>query len=138
MLGYRNARYEYFGKFAAKLDDVVNFIPARLAAFFLWLASWFCGLDGKAAWQIYWRDRKNHLSPNSGHPEAVAAGALGLALGGTHTYGGQTVVKPTIGQEKRLPDIEDIDRVVKLLNVAAILALALLLLGRYAWERFIW
>lgn len=138
MLGYRNARYEYFGKFAAKLDDLVNYLPARLSAFFLWLACFFCGLDSKAAWQTYWRDRNKHLSPNSGHPEAVAAGALGLALGGTHNYGGQAVVKETIGQEKRPAEIEDIDRMVKMLNVASLLALAFLLLGRYAWERFIW
>lgn len=122
MIAYRNARYEHFGKAAAKLDDLLNYLPARLAAFFLWLASVFSRLDHRSAWRIFWRDRYNHLSPNSAQTEAVVAGALGIQLGGTHTYRGVEVEKPTIGDFKRLPEIRDIDKTIKLLYLASVFA----------------
>ena len=82
MVGYKNDRYLYFGRAAAKLDDLVNFIPARLAGILLCLAARPAGFDGKNAWKIFWRDRKNHKSPNSAHTEAAAAGALDVQLAG--------------------------------------------------------
>lgn len=96
MVGYRNETYEYFGKASAKLDDICNWIPARLSAWLLIAASFLLSLDGKGALRIYFRDRRNHLSPNSAQTEAVAAGAMGIQLGGTHVYFGNVVEKPTL------------------------------------------
>lgn len=131
MLGYHNARYEDFGKAAARMDDVANFVPARLAALFMLLATPLSGLNFPQAWRIFRRDRYNHLSPNSGQTEAVAAGALGLQLGGTHSYGGVEIVKPSIGDAKRAPEIRDIDKTIRLLYLAAGIAFFLILGLRY-------
>lgn len=81
------------------MDDIANFIPARLAWFFLVIASFILRYDGRASWQIGLRDRKNHTSPNCAYPEGAVAGALGITLGGTHEYFGETVIKPTIEVE---------------------------------------
>ena len=115
MLGYRNERYEYFGRMAARADDAVNYLPARVSAILMILAACLCGpvtgsFSGKGAYVIWKRDRRNHLSPNSAQTESVCAGALGIRLGGTHLYHGITVQKPTIGDEKRAPVIRDIGR----------------------------
>lgn len=134
MLGYHNARYEDFGKAAARLDDVLNFLPARLAAIALLLACPLAGLDGRAAWRSFRRDRYQHASPNSGQTEAVTAGALGIQLGGTHKYGGVELVKPTIGEAKRSPEIRDIDKIIRLLYLAAGLAFFLVLGLRYLFK----
>jgi len=99
MIAYRNDEFEYFGKFAAILDDVVNLIPARISAGLMILGSFFIGADMKGAIRIYKRDRFNHKSPNSAQTESVCAGALGLRLGGSHYYRGVLVHKPTIGDE---------------------------------------
>ena len=100
MVGYKNDRYLDFGRAAAKVDDVLNFLPARISGFLMCLAA-YLGFDGKNAFRIFFRDRKNHASPNSAHTEAACAGALGLQLGGTHDYFGKPVVKPTIGDDLR-------------------------------------
>lgn len=121
MVGYRNETYEYFGKASAKLDDIFNWIPARLSAWFLIAASFLLSLDGKGALRIYFRDRRNHLSPNSAQTEAVAAGAMGIQLGGTHIYFGNVVEKPTIGDTIRTAKAEDIQTANKMLFVASIL-----------------
>src|SRR5699024_619925 len=97
MVGYKNDKYLYFGWAAARWDDVLNFIPARLSGVLMCLAAWLCGLDGKEAWRIFRRDRKNHKSPNSAHTEAACAGALGVQLAGSNYYFGKLVEKPTIG-----------------------------------------
>lgn len=97
MVGYKNDKYLYFGRFAAKLDDVVNFIPARLSGILMVLASGFIGLDRANAWKIFKRDRKNHASPNSAQTEAVMAGALRVQLAGDAWYFGKLYKKPTIG-----------------------------------------
>lgn len=131
MLGYHNARYEDFGKAAARLDDVVNFLPARLAALCLLLATPLAGLDVHEAWRIFRRDRYKHLSPNSGQTEAVAAGALGIQLGGTHSYAGVEIVKPSIGDAKRAPEICDIDKTIRLLYLGAGMAFFLVLASHY-------
>lgn len=98
MIGYRNDRYRHFGWAAARLDDAANLIPARIAGGLIVLSALFSRTaSAKNAWRIMWRDGQNHLSPNSGVPEAAMAGALGIQLGGTSTYGGIPVAKPTIG-----------------------------------------
>ena len=123
MVAYRNDELINIGHASAKLDDVCNFIPARLAAWMMILASAILRLDVKGAIRIFNRDRFNHLSPNSAQTEAVAAGALNIQLGGTHTYFGKPVVKPTIGDDIRPVEYEDIRRTNQLLYVSAVLSL---------------
>lgn len=108
MVGYRNEKYENFGKMSAKFDDVLNFIPSRICAVCMIFASYLCKKDYKNVYKIFIRDRKKHLSPNSAQTESVMAGALGIQLGGTHKYFGKTVEKPYIGDELRKAEIEDI------------------------------
>lgn len=110
MVGYHNAAYEYFGKAGAKLDDVVNWIPARLSAAAMIVAAAVKGMDWKQAIKIYRRDRKNHKSPNSAQTEAVCAGALGVELAGNAFYFGKLVEKPVIGDPVRPVEKEDIPR----------------------------
>ena len=120
MLGYHNEKYEYFGKAAARLDDVANFIPSRISAVYMIIATWVLELitrsySVKQASRIWLRDRLKHKSPNSAQTESVAAGALGLALGGSSTYVGKLVEKPVIGEEIKKADAEDIRRVNRLM-----------------------
>ena len=126
MVGYKNDRYLYFGRFAAKLDDVANFIPARLAALFLIVTAPLVGLDGKKAWEIYRRDRFCHASPNSAQTEAAAAGALHIRLAGDAYYFGKLYKKSYIGDDIRPVEIEDIERVNRLMVGASVLSLAVL------------
>lgn len=123
MVGYKNDRYFYLGRAAAKLDDVVNFIPARLAAVLMILASILMGFDGKNAWKIYKRDRYCHASPNSAQTESVCAGALGIRLAGDAWYFGQRYQKPYIGDALRQVETEDIPRAAKLLYGTSFLML---------------
>ena len=125
MVGYKNDQYLYFGRAAAKLDDLVNFIPARLAGILLCLAARPAGFDGKNAWRIFWRDRKNHKSPNSAHTEAAAAGALDVELAGSNYYFGKLVVKPTIGDPLRPVEPADILRCNRLMYAGTFLAMVL-------------
>ena len=125
MVGYKNDRYLYFGRAAAKLDDLVNFIPARLAGILLCLAAGPAGFDGKNAWKIFWRDRKNHKSPNSAHTEAAAAGALDVQLAGSSYYFGKLVVKPTIGDPLRPVEAADILRCNRLMYAGTFLAMVI-------------
>ena len=97
MLGYKDRRYLYFGRSAAYLDDIANYIPARLSAGLIIVAAYFQGLDWRSGWKILCRDRRAHASPNSGYPEAAMAGILGLRFGGDNRYHGQLVKKPFIG-----------------------------------------
>ncbi len=99
MIGYRTERYFYFGKFAARLDDVFNFIPARLTAFFMIVATPLVRRNATLALRVLRRDHANHLSPNAGYPEAVLAGAFGIRLGGPSIYFGKEVRKPDIGDD---------------------------------------
>jgi adenosylcobinamide-phosphate synthase len=124
MVGYKNDRYLYFGRAAAKTDDVLNFIPARIAGILMCISAFIAGFDGKNACKIFFRDRKNHRSPNSAHTEAACAGALGLKLGGTNLYFGVPVYKPTIGDALRRIEAEDIRRANKLTYCTAFLGLA--------------
>ena len=123
MVGYKNDKYLYFGRAAAKFDDVLNYIPARLSGMLMCGAAAFCGMDSKNAWRIYWRDRYNHSSPNSAHTEATAAGAMHIQLAGNAYYFGKLYEKPTLGDPDRPVEYEDIPRVNRLLYATAILSL---------------
>ena len=123
MVGYKNDKYLYFGRFAAKLDDVVNFLPARLSGVLMVLASGLSGFDRANAWKIFRRDRKNHASPNSAQTEAVMAGALRIQLAGDAWYFGKLYRKPTIGDDLRPVEYEDIRRANRLLYATALLSL---------------
>ncbi len=127
MIGYHNDRYEYFGRAAAKLDDIVNFIPARLSAVLMIFTAFLLpGFDGRMAMRIFKRDRFNHKSPNSAQTESVCAGALGLELAGDASYFGKIVSKPTIGDKTREIEPKDIQRANRLMfGTAAILFLLL-------------
>lgn len=129
MVGYKNDRYLYFGRTAAKLDDIVNYIPARISALLMVISCFFCGkeFDGKRAWYIFKRDRYNHASPNSAQTEAVCAGALGIRLAGNASYFGKIVEKPYIGDAERAVETEDIKRADRLLYATAILCEAICL-----------
>lgn len=130
MVGYRNETYLYFGRAAARLDDAANFLPSRLAAL-LWIAgAALAGFDGKKAWKIWRRDRRNHASPNSAQTEAACAGALGIRLAGPASYFGKRYDKPYIGDDLRQPGPEDIRRANRMLYVSGWLALGLGLLAR--------
>ncbi len=125
MVGYKNEKYLHFGRCAAKLDDVANFIPARITGLLMIGAAYFLNLDVQGAWKIFWRDRYNHLSPNSAMTESVAAGALNIQLGGGHFYFGKWVHKDTIGDDIRPVKAEDIVATNNLLYMTAILSLIL-------------
>lgn len=125
MVGYRNERYKDFGNVSARMDDLFNLIPARITAIFMILSSGCLGLTMKDSFKVWIKDHGHHKSPNSGHPEAAAAGALGIRLGGDASYFGEVFHKPTIGVEKRAPDTDDIKRVNKMMYSATILFLIL-------------
>lgn len=124
MVGYKNERYLYFGRTAARLDDVLNFLPSRISAWLMILAAAFLGMDGKNAKRIYLRDRRNHASPNSAQTEAVMAGALRVQLAGDAWYFGELYKKPTIGDPFRAVEPEDIVRANRLMYLTSVLALA--------------
>ena len=130
MIGYKNDTYLYFGRVAAKLDDVVNFIPAILSAWLMIAASYCLGLDGKNARRIYRRDRKNHSSPNSARTESVCAGALGVQLAGDAYYFGKLVHKPTIGDPGRPVTAQDIPLACRLMTLTSLLSVILFLAVR--------
>ena len=121
MIGYKNDKYMYFGRFAAKMDDVFNYIPARLTAWFMVVAAFLTGMDGKNAWKIYLRDKRKHASPNSAQSEAVCAGALDVQLAGDAVYFGKIYKKDYIGDAIRKIEPEDILRAGKLMYMTTIL-----------------
>ena len=125
MLGYKNDKYLYFGRCAAKLDDVVNYIPARISGWLMAAATAFVGMDTKNAVKIYRRDRRNHASPNSAQTEAAMAGALDVQLAGNAYYFGKLYEKPTIGDALRPIEPEDIRRANRLLYGTAVLGAVL-------------
>ncbi len=122
MIGYKNKKYFYFGKVAARLDDVANLIPARLTAVCMMLAAFLLpGYDGMAACRIWWRDRYTQSSPNATQTESVMAGALGIELLGDASYFGTVVHKPVIGDKRRSCEISDIDRANRLIFTASVI-----------------
>ena len=125
MVGYKNDKFLYFGRCAAKLDDLANLIPARITGLVMIAAAFLLGLNGPGAWKVFWRDRYNHLSPNSAMTESVTAGALNIQLGGDHFYFGKLVHKDTIGDNIRPVCPEDIKKTNNLLYMTAVLCLLL-------------
>lgn len=121
MLGYKNEKYLYFGRIPAKMDDVFNYIPARLTAWFMIVAAFLTGMDGENAWKIYLRDKRKHASPNSAQSEAVCAGALDVQLAGDAVYFGKVYKKDYIGDAIRKIEPEDILRAGKLMYMTTIL-----------------
>ncbi len=127
MLGYRNSRYLYFGRVAAKLDDLANYIPARLTALLLLAAALLVGKIpfrfARKCLMLIWREGKNHASPNSGYPEAAAAVLLGVRLGGNSTYNGVLSRNPVINSEGEAPALTDLAKLRSLVQHASLLAL---------------
>ena len=115
MVGYKNEKYLNFGRWAAKMDDGANYVPARLSALSMIGAAFLLKLDGRNAWRVWRRDRRNHTSPNSAQCESVCAGALGVQLGGNASYFGVVHKKPTIGDPTRPIEGADVTRACKLM-----------------------
>ena len=134
MVGYKNEKYLHFGRTAAKLDDVVNFLPARISALLMIGAAFISGksYNGKQAWRIWRRDNRKHASPNSAQTESVCAGALGIQLAGDASYFGKIVKKPYIGDPTRAVEAEDIRRTNRLMNRTAWIC-EILCLGILTW-----
>lgn len=124
MVGYKNETYQYFGRVAARLDDLANFIPSRISAGLMLLASAALFMDTKNAARIYKRDRLNHKSPNSAQTESVCAGALNIQLAGDALYFGMLVRKPFIGDDERPVEYEDIKRANALMYMTTCLSFA--------------
>jgi len=131
MIGHREPPYTYFGRFAARADDVANFIPARLAALAMVLAAALTGNSAVNAARVWWRDGGHHDSPNAGHPEAAMAGAVGVTLGGVNYYDGLPTVKPLLGGGQAVPNREAARRACQVSLTASLLTcmLALLILS---------
>ena len=132
MLGYQEPPYRYIGLVPAKMDDVMNFIPARLSALLMLAAGGLLGLDVKNGWRIFRRDRRKHASPNYAQTESVCAGLLGLQLAGDAWYHGVLHEKPTIGDPVRPICYEDIPLACRLLYLTALLALLVFAAGKTA------
>jgi adenosylcobinamide-phosphate synthase len=124
MVGYKNERYRDFGRAAARLDDVANYLPARISGLLIVCAALLQGAAGRAhrALTVMLRDGRNHSSPNSGVPEAAMAGALGVRLGGPNFYGGMLVEKPFIGEAQQDIDAAAADKAAGIVLRASILA----------------
>ncbi|MDF7681825.1 adenosylcobinamide-phosphate synthase CbiB [Enterobacteriaceae bacterium ESL0689] len=131
MVGYKYEKYRAIGMVSARMDDVANYIPARLSGLLLVIAAFLCCQQGREALRIGWRDRYNHSSPNCGWAEAPVAGALGIRLGGPNYYFGECVQKPWMGDAQRAITIDDIPQTIRLMWVASLLALALFLMMRW-------
>ena len=128
MIGYRDERYEFFGKAAARADDIWNYIPSRLTAWTMLLTAGFVFPEPRTVWKrglsVYLRDRHNHKSPNAAQTESVCAGVLGIRLAGPASYFGQPVSKPYIGDALRPPQREDIRRAGRMMYASAVFILA--------------
>lgn len=123
MVGYKNARFLHFGRWPARLDDAVNYLPARLTALAMVAAAFVLGLDGRSAWHIWRRDRRKHASPNSAHPESACAGALNIQLAGNASYFGKVQEKPLIGDTIRPVETRDIGKTCGLMYGASVITL---------------
>lgn len=122
--GYKNERYLQFGWMAARFDDLINFLPARITGLLVPFAARFLNLDGRRAWQMFKRDRHNHPSPNGGQIEAAFAGALGVQLGGTNYYGGDVSERPLMGDAQQSLRAVHIEQAVRLMVVTSLLVAA--------------
>ena len=134
MIGYRSEKYEYLGKFAARSDDVANYVPARISAVLMLAAVFITRMDVRRAFRIYRRDRRKHKSPNSAQTESVCAGALGLQLGGDSYYNGKPVAKPTIGDAVVAPVPSHIIEANRLMYAATLLGILVIVLTQSLWR----
>ncbi len=125
MVGYDNDRYRYFGRASARLDDLLNLLPARITGLLTVLLASYAGGRTGEAFRIYVKDRKSHASPNSGHPEAAFAGALGIELAGPASYFGQVKDKPRLNLGARTPEPSDIGRALRLMKMLTMVFLLL-------------
>lgn len=132
MIGYKNDKYIYFGRVAARLDDVLNFIPARICALLFIVAAWLFKEDYKKAWQMLRRDASKHPSPNGGYAEATVAGALGIRLGGFNSYFGQETFRAYMGDPDHELEPQHIRRAIRLMYCVSLMAGILTILGRVA------
>jgi len=135
MLGYKNERYRYFGSFAARADDLANWVPARISGWLLVGASACMGMNWRVAANIMMRDAPKMKSPNAGYPEAAAAGALGVQLGGGGFYFGQFVEKPLLGDTINHITLETYDRMVRLMYLTSGLAFFMAVCVRFVVSR---
>jgi adenosylcobinamide-phosphate synthase len=116
MVGYKSERYRYFGHAGARLDDIVNFIPARLSVVFLTMGAFLCRMNLSECLSVTFRDRLKHASPNAGHPESCVAGALDIRLGGPVTYAYGVVQKPWMGNGTSSAGTKHIRKALSLVN----------------------
>lgn len=131
MFGYKNDKYIEFGYFPAKLDDLFNYIPARVTGILIIISSFFLKRDYKNSLKIYKRDRYNHTSPNSAHPEAAMAGALDIQLGGANYYFGKIVEKPVIGDKIKEIEINDVKKTAEILYLSAVMGFILMVIIKF-------
>ncbi len=127
MVGYKSEKYHAFGFAAAKIDDVFNYLPARIGAILMLLAGIILGYNWRNGWKIFKRDRYKHSSPNSGLSESIFAGLLGLRLGGPHTYFGEYMVKPYIGDALKKPEAADYRKSCRIMDMTVLLFMVLFL-----------
>ncbi|MCX7990467.1 MAG: adenosylcobinamide-phosphate synthase CbiB [Proteobacteria bacterium] len=137
MVGYKNEKYLFFGKFSARLDDLFNFIPARITAFLIFISSFIMGLNVSESFKAWLRDRNKTDSPNSGHPESAMAGALGISFGGKVSYFGKVYDKPMIGLKRQKPSVDLVKKAVKLSYFTVLIFLAIGFLGEYLIRRWL-
>jgi adenosylcobinamide-phosphate synthase len=136
MVGYRNQRYLQFGWASARMDDLVNYVPARISALLLIVSAPLAGCSMSGAARITLRDRRNHPSPNSGHPEAAAAGALGVRLGGAASYSGASSWKEYIGEQQNPLDGDAYHRMIKLMYISTALMAAVCIVSAFCLRGF--
>ena len=131
-IGYRNQQYLYFGKFAARLDDILNIIPARITGITYVFAAFLAGLDYKNACAVFLKDRWNSFSPNSGYPISAVSGALDLQLGGGAYYSGEYIERAYIGEDRKTANIEDIPKACMLMTITSVIGFIMLILLKLA------
>ena len=131
MLGYKNAKYLYFGRAAARLDDVLNYIPARITGLLMVIAAWFLQYDFKNAWHMMRRDAAKHPSPNGGYAEATVAGALQIRLGGMNSYFGRPSFREYMGDPLQELGPEHIQQTIRMMYATTILFLLIAVLGQF-------
>jgi adenosylcobinamide-phosphate synthase len=134
MIGHREPPYTYFGRVAARLDDIANVIPARLAALAIAIAAACTGKSSAGALRVWRRDHANHDSPNAGHPEAAMAGALGVRLGGTNYYDGVPAAKPLLGAENPAPTLAAAHAACRMVTAASLVSFVVALLVVLIWH----
>lgn len=128
MVGYKNDKYYYFGWASAKIDDLFNLIPARITGVLTVVTAFIMGYDYKNSFKIYLRDRSNHKSPNSAHSESAFAGAMNIQVGGTNTYFGKKVYKPTIGDCTNEIQVNHINEAIKLMYGVSFISMIVFLI----------